>query len=737
MQRSSLVHHPVVYALLLTLLLLAGMGTVSAAARGSTAKAMVKGTTKSALQGREFLPVFQFSTPQISDTDTFQLAQRFENIYMRQPVQQDVYLNNTRYTVANTETNSILEQYGATGGFYAYNVTDAFSTTTVGSISEGDAESLACQYLLQNELFPQNVEVPDHQSCDFNPETFDFAEVSLAHATGLTGPGGPPISRGVTETIIAAIVRVPMSINTAQYDSFVSSVPLGGAGGHLSLLFRTTDSKADVPSLDQSVPGLGAVALPFYGREFQFYGNYPAVDPVSATAQMEEWVQESFPGLEEITMAEPQLMYMVDDAAVPQRALEPQLVFQGIEVMVDGETIILKEMGVPGVKGFGPEVTITEPEVNNSVVPGEMVSFTASIVSGTAPYTFSWELDDETVLMTGTLEMSGTTSFATDNLPFQAHNGVTGPVLIRLKVEDAIGAQRQAYMYVHPTGLPYMYMPQVIRAGAGVQNASSVAARPNPIRAAMAPAAPTANYSFGTEEASDYPPYGPGGSDLGGVPGDVSGFRGGMQSLGWDRRFSWANSLAWEKDWRDCSLGGGDCSYGVDRTDFVFFSGHGGPGGISMPSNVDSGWFAGTNARFQNARWVAFSSCQTLRAQWTPASAAPIRDWFNAFQGAHMLLGFNSNMADIHFGGRFVDNMRLPSFSLPFIGTIEMPWAQRTIANAWTQTAFELNAGQPAYLFAVGTNGVNPELEKLPKANDPLRPRPFPVASYNWVWWDE
>jgi hypothetical protein len=101
-----------------------------------------------------------------------------------------------------------------------------------------------------------------------------------------------------------------------------------------------------------------------------------------------------------------------------------------------------------------------------------------------------------------------------------------------------------------------------------------------------------------------------------------------------------------------------------------------------------------------------------------------------------MLLGFNSLMGDVAFGGPLIDNMRVPVFNF-FFGSFPMPWAQRTIREAWVLTAFQMNAGKPAYIYAVGTNGVNPVDNKLPQANDALLPRPFPVAQWNWVWWNE
>ncbi|MCS7287782.1 MAG: DUF6345 domain-containing protein, partial [Roseiflexus sp.] len=138
--------------------------------------------------------------------------------------------------------------------------------------------------------------------------------------------------------------------------------------------------------------------------------------------------------------------------------------------------------------------------------------------------------------------------------------------------------------------------------------------------------------------------------------------------------------------------------------------------------------------RFQTLRWVGFASCQTLRVQGFEPRSEPIRQWFNAFQGAHMLLGFNSDMRDVAFGGRLVDNMRIPS--IRFFGIeFSFPWAQQTIAQAWINTAFQLNAGRPAYIYARSVS-ANPENDKLPRPGQPMPPRPTPATSYHWVWWE-
>jgi hypothetical protein len=280
-----------------------------------------------------------------------------------------------------------------------------------------------------------------------------------------------------------------------------------------------------------------------------------------------------------------------------------------------------------------------------------------------------------------------------------------------------------------------VYLPLVLRTAAAAQ---TVMVATSPV--APVAVAPQTAYWFGIEAGWDYPPYGPGGNDLAGVIPDANGFKSGMESLGWGQRFYWANGSAWEKDWRDCSyVGGADCSYGVDRADFVYYAGHGGGGGISLPSNThDTSWADANKMAFNTVKWVGFASCQTLRAQFTPATSAPIRRFFPSFNGgARLLLGFNSNMGDVAFGPRFVDNMRVPVMYLPFGITLPMPWWQHTIAEAWVMTAFEMNAGKPAYMWITG-NGQDPYYDKLPGPYTPMpSAQPYPFGAWHWVWWDE
>lgn len=587
--------------------------------------------------------------------------------------------------------------------------------------------------LLASPQIPQGVSTPNPQGCDFNPDPQNsLYEASLIRSATL--PANTP-NAPATEQAVGVVVRVPMSLALGRDRQNGTLPPLGGAGGHLSLLFTTT-AQGEAPSLDSSVPGLAAVAMPFFSRQLDVLREVPIADPAVLRAQVQQRVAASYPGATNINVPQPEAYYNVLDAAVEQQVLEPVLAFAGIEVTVGGETIVLRDIVVPlaqsGPGGFGPEATITAPASGTSFRPGAAVTFRGQISGGTAPYSYQWFTGEgESLSAQNTLPAAGTVELTTSNLPVLGKLGTPDPVSVLLRVSDAEGVIREAQVSLTPSVAPSLYIPLLAASRSATPVAAPGAAQPGAEGAASAEAIlAQAGYRFGIEANWDYPPFGPGGSDLPGVVPDANGFRSGMLSYGYSQRFYWTNGSAWERDWRDCGLQGIDCTLGVDQADFVYYAGHGGPGGISMASNKDSTWFTGSNARYQTLRWAGFASCQTLRVQGYPAGSEPIRKWFGAFQGAHMLLGFNSNMADVAFGGRLVDNMRMPS-----LFGIDFPWAQQTIAQAWVKTAFDMNAGKPAYIYARSAT-VNPLTNKLPKPGQPMPPRPLPVISYHWVWWD-
>jgi hypothetical protein len=342
-------------------------------------------------------------------------------------------------------------------------------------------------------------------------------------------------------------------------------------------------------------------------------------------------------------------------------------------------------------------------------MPGQPVTLDGTIGGGTGPYTFTWSSEGGTVLGTG-VSGDGAVNLTTSAIPALARYGIPISTTVHLDVVDSMGASAGDQIWLRPAYAPLVFLPIIVR-----NTAMGLAA-------AAPDASVQAIYRTGVEWITQYNGLNP---NLSGTQPDGNGFYDSLIGYGWGYGPKWTNNSAWEKDWRDCSLGGIDCSLGMDRAEFAYFSGHGSPARIYFGTTKDSSSFWGGNARFQTIKWAGFSSCQTL-------SNSTVGDWFNAFQGgARVLLGFQSNMGDVAFGTPLVDNMRMPTFW--FIG--DLPWLQRTIPQAWEQTAFQMNAGMPAYLYVTG-HGVDTSLDKLPRNGDPALANPYPIEWYFWVWWE-
>jgi len=660
------------------------------------------------------LPVFNIISPEISSVETLSLSSRFAGIGGQKVYTDTSHADTPRFTVVgkagDEQTGTpILEQYGASSGFFAYNATRAFAEEERGPFDPQTVKAQACDFLLVNELFPFSETAGEVRNCQ--DENLPY-EVTIAKTSNQTPDDDGPAA----EQHIAAIVRVPLSVQvglTEQQEEI--RLPMNGPGGHLSLLFTATNFDSGEPTLGSDIPGLAAYAQPWFDQDLQEIDRFTVVSENEVIQQL----RDSFPGTN-IEPGTPVLAYYVGHPAEPQEVMMPMWSFPEATAEIDGQTAVLRTLRFPGVTGFLPSVEITSPQDNTLFTPGESVTVTGSITGGEPPYTYTLALDDGTVLGSGTT--TETVTVETDQLPVLGRSsGVPISTTLRLSAGDSRSAEAADIVSLRPSVVPALYLPLITRGGTAA-SAATTARQPDQREADTITLA-ASNYSFGLEWVQDYDPPGSGGADLPGVPPDGNGFDREMRDLGWSRTFRWTNYAAWERDWRDCSLGGLDCSFGVDRADFVYFAGHGSPSRIYFGSNQASGSFFGGQARYQNVRWMGFATCQTLRV-------SAISDWFNAFQGAHMLMGYQSNMADIAFGGPFVDNMRIPTF----IG-IEFPALQRSIREAWVQTVFEMNAGKPAYIYARG-NGVNPVNNKLPRSNDPDLPRPFPVSSWHWVWWE-
>ncbi len=131
-----------------------------------------------------------------------------------------------------------------------------------------------------------------------------------------------------------------------------------------------------------------------------------------------------------------------------------------------------------------------------------------------------------------------------------------------------------------------------------------------------------------------------------------------LRNCGWNGRFLYSTSLAWEEDFKRSAAGGTESSY-LDRVDLMFYVGHGSPSGFTFdppyhddniltPSDCNYAWGDGDN------EWVALTSCQVL-------ADSNRSSWAACMKGTHLILGFVSNasafMGTSTQGYRFADNL--------------------------------------------------------------------------------
>ncbi|MFN2195495.1 MAG: DUF6345 domain-containing protein [Anaerolineales bacterium] len=653
----------------------------------------------------EFLPVYRLPPQNISSETVTGIAAMLGGLGLTDVFTETAYTGAEFYRGVNSRTGAVLEQYRG-GGFLAQNPNLGFEEVEA-NLDYGP--STICNYLLQNEFMPADTK-PEAQDCRGNlPYTFQNIYNSIITPTLTTQTiNGPQVVEAITKTlVIGQIWQVPLAINTAP-DEYV---PLGGPGGHLSLLLTGYDNRAPI---DPDLTGLQGLAMPWYNRAREVIDTYPVVPAAQAYARALRSMQLEMPGAI-LDLGEPVLEYFVDDPAVDQQSMYPVWYFPDGTAMVDGEEVNLRGFTIPAVDGFLPEVAILDPVPASAYLAGQSLGLTAEITGGLAPYAYTFKLEDGTPLASGIAD-TPLISTATDPLP-PINRFDTEDVRLILDVQDANGAPAADQVELVAPNLP-TFLPTMNREAGATPGGLWAAGQPAVVQA------PDATRRMGVHYIEWYNGVA---ADLHGVPPDGNGFYNGLKGLGWQGVYKYPNNAAWEKDWRDCTLGGIDCTYGVDRVDFAYFSGHGSSARIYFGVSKDSTSFFGGDARYQNLRYAAFSSCQTLRAgPYVGPGNPPLTYWFNAFQGAYMLFGFHTNMADVAFGPRLIQNAK------PFTFLGFTLW-QSSLREAWANTAFQMNAGGAAYLYA-RRPGFDPVNFKLPDSSASLPPLTG-ITSYHWVWW--
>lgn len=166
--------------------------------------------------------------------------------------------------------------------------------------------------------------------------------------------------------------------------------------------------------------------------------------------------------------------------------------------------------------------------------------------------------------------------------------------------------------------------------------------------------------------------------------------------------FDWRGFAAFEKDFKDASLGGWDSTY-VDNVDAQWYTGHGSPNGITFKSAVDDKTLSPWEARWgdRDLEWMQLESCQVLRD--TTGTWDYFTRWGGAVDGLHILNGFHTNAYCVGggTGGTFASYLfprKILWWTLPAL----------TVRNAWAQMAIDKEPSGVVYrsMGNIGQGGV-------------------------------
>ncbi|MEN6308022.1 MAG: DUF6345 domain-containing protein [Anaerohalosphaeraceae bacterium] len=331
--------------------------------------------------------------------------------------------------------------------------------------------------------------------------------------------------------------------------------------------------------------------------------------------------------------------------------LVPHYDLGGIAFGAEGQQANKLRKLVPAVDDLRlvPQLTL------NASAQGNLVLATASVKGGTGPYSYRW--------FSSSVDLSQYPSDASSIEYYAIPRGQVGPEIVTVQVTDDNGIAVEASQT-----LQIQFLLQ------------TPAGKVGPLTASV--------FDFGTER---------GVSDL--CAANQAGFINRFLADGVQPRFNWACGSAWEDDFKQPPAGN-DTTY-VDNADIVFYCGHGYGGGFTFESNIDDDYLTSADAAGAwgngDLEWLALLSCQVLRDTYNGQSWAT--RWGPAFDGLHLMLGFQTNAYDWSgFGGRFADwtlGRDFFIFKLP-----PLP-----VRAAWCQAKAEQ---QPASVEAVVMGVVGP-----------------------------
>jgi hypothetical protein len=165
---------------------------------------------------------------------------------------------------------------------------------------------------------------------------------------------------------------------------------------------------------------------------------------------------------------------------------------------------------------------------------------------------------------------------------------------------------------------------------------------------------------------------------LSGSQNNAKGFVDELAAIGWNIRFNWGDSNAWESDWRQ-----NDDTW-VDATDFVFYTGHANSDGwvLAAPNDTFLHFTETAGSRdlwgANNLEWAVVAACGPLQDEVVGSGGDVLDRWRTAFDGLHILMGYAQVTYDNEEEGK-----RLARYAK----------AGATIIQSWFRTGQEIQPG--------------------------------------------
>lgn len=444
-------------------------------------------------------------------------------------------------------------------------------------------------------------------------EAFDIKEAKVIAAALLDGQVAYELKLG-QQRLVGPGAKVQVSLNSA------------GTPTQVAYALRGLQRVGHVQVVSASQAAAHAEAL------------YLAANPSASAAEVEY-------ACEEVVYFAPPLSLDSVAALYPHYDCSGTATAGGIDVQQMTSTVQLLQYFVPAIEDV-PEVTLMA--AIGAGIDGPILTYSATITGGTAPYTID--------VSSGTTEYQETftvPSTKSDSYPVYPYSW---------KTEDPIATERITVTVSDANGL------------VGVPVWRDVAIPNGAVMTMRAPAlAPSVAGVIDVGVTR-------GVCDMG--AGIQNGFLKRMAGSA-TLRFSYACQSSWERDFRE---GGTGLDYlVVDNVDLALYIGHGWPGGFTFDNatQTDGALRHTDGARWgnQDLEWLALVSCQVLAYDAPSSGGYWYQRWGQEFDGLHMILGFHTNAYDWSgFGHRFADWMlgrKIGIVTLPPL-PIRMAWFQAT-----------------------------------------------------------